>query len=122
MSDKRLHVIANSAEAAAYWAIHNGWPSHQVRRFNRVEQVMGMPRHQTAVHLLDFSDADCREAAHHLRARAWDIYESIGLERINALAFFEYDEEDCPGHVAWERNPKVCGRCGVHIDSLRPER
>lgn len=28
--------------------------------------------------------------------------------------------EDCPGHVASEYNPKICGRCGVHIDSLRP--
>lgn len=30
-------------------------------------------------------------------------------------------EEECPGHVAWEHNPKICGRCGIHIDSLRPE-
>jgi hypothetical protein len=30
-------------------------------------------------------------------------------------------EEGCPGHVASDGNPKVCGRCGVHIDSLRPE-
>lgn len=32
-----------------------------------------------------------------------------------------YAEEDCPGHVASEHDPKVCGRCGVHIDSLRPD-
>ncbi|MGY3588062.1 hypothetical protein [Bradyrhizobium sp. USDA 4350] len=30
------------------------------------------------------------------------------------------DEDDCPGHVASDADPKVCGRCGVHIDSLRP--
>lgn len=29
-------------------------------------------------------------------------------------------EENCPGHVASENDPKVCGRCGTHIDSLRP--
>ncbi len=29
-----------------------------------------------------------------------------------------YAEEMCPGHVASE-NPKVCRRCGIHIDSLR---
>lgn len=28
-------------------------------------------------------------------------------------------EQNCPGHVASERNPKICGRCGCHIDSLR---
>lgn len=31
-----------------------------------------------------------------------------------------WTEDDCPGHVASDRDPKVCGRCGVHIDSLRP--
>lgn len=29
-------------------------------------------------------------------------------------------EDACAGHVASENDPKVCGRCGVHIDSLRP--
>lgn len=28
-------------------------------------------------------------------------------------------EDNCPGHVASEADPKVCGRCGIHIDSLR---
>lgn len=31
-----------------------------------------------------------------------------------------FTEEACPGHVASENDPKVCGRCGIHIDSLRP--
>ncbi|MGJ5163208.1 hypothetical protein [Bradyrhizobium sp. HKCCYLR1051] len=30
------------------------------------------------------------------------------------------NENACPGHVASPADPKVCGRCGVHIDSLRP--
>lgn len=29
-------------------------------------------------------------------------------------------EGECPGHVASIVSPKVCGRCGTHIDSLRP--
>lgn len=29
-------------------------------------------------------------------------------------------EQACPGHVASHDNPKVCARCGVNIDSLRP--
>ncbi len=28
---------------------------------------------------------------------------------------------DCPGHVASASDPKVCGYCGIHIDSLRPD-
>jgi hypothetical protein len=32
-----------------------------------------------------------------------------------------YGQEECPGHVASESDPKVCGRCGIHIDELRPE-
>lgn len=27
----------------------------------------------------------------------------------------------CPAHIASETNPKVCGRCGIHIDDLRPD-
>jgi hypothetical protein len=34
---------------------------------------------------------------------------------------FKDGEWQCAGHVASERNPKICGRCGVHIDELRPE-
>lgn len=34
---------------------------------------------------------------------------------------YDYSEEDCPEHVASDSDPKVCGRCGAHIDSLRPE-
>jgi hypothetical protein len=30
-------------------------------------------------------------------------------------------EEECPGHVASIMDPKVCGRCGTHVDSLRPD-
>lgn len=30
------------------------------------------------------------------------------------------DENDCPGHVSSEHDPKICAHCGVHIDLLRP--
>ena len=32
----------------------------------------------------------------------------------------KFREEDCPGHVASGSDSKICGNCGVHIDSLRP--
>jgi hypothetical protein len=32
----------------------------------------------------------------------------------------KFTEDTCPGHVASNNDPKVCARCGVHIDSLRP--
>jgi hypothetical protein len=31
-----------------------------------------------------------------------------------------FGDENCPGHVASESDPKICGRCGIHIDALRP--
>jgi len=34
---------------------------------------------------------------------------------------FHYDDAACPGHVASKFNRKVCGLCGVHIDSFRPD-
>ena len=30
-------------------------------------------------------------------------------------------EDDCPGHIAGESSRKTCGRCGIHIDELRPD-
>lgn len=33
---------------------------------------------------------------------------------------FPYSEECCPGHVASKANGKICGNCGVHVDSFRP--
>jgi hypothetical protein len=30
----------------------------------------------------------------------------------------EFTPETCPGHVASEADPQVCGRCGVHIDEV----
>lgn len=32
-----------------------------------------------------------------------------------------YGEEECPGHVASEIDSKVCGRCGIHVNDLRPD-
>lgn len=29
-------------------------------------------------------------------------------------------QDVCSGHVASTADPKVCGRCGIHIDELRP--
>lgn len=31
----------------------------------------------------------------------------------------QFLEDECPGHVASKRDPKVCGRCGLHVDALR---
>lgn len=36
--------------------------------------------------------------------------------RVNGVS-----EENCPGHVASDADPKICAHCGTHIDSLRPE-
>jgi hypothetical protein len=45
----------------------------------------------------------------------WFYGEKIAGQRVN------FTEETCPDHVASESNPKICGRCGVHIDSFRPD-
>lgn len=31
-----------------------------------------------------------------------------------------YELDACPGHVASDADPKICGRCGIHINELRP--
>lgn len=27
-------------------------------------------------------------------------------------------EQNCPGHIASDQNPKICARCGVHVNNL----
>jgi hypothetical protein len=38
---------------------------------------------------------------------------------LRSLSF--YIDDNCPGHVASVGDPKLCGRCGVHVDSFRPD-
>lgn len=45
----------------------------------------------------------------------------LGTKHPPVMIEVGYTEETCPGHVASKGDPKVCGRCGVHIDSLRPD-
>jgi hypothetical protein len=58
-------------------------------------------------------------------AGAWDGRPAQSADRIcrwlGRLFADTYAEESCPGHVASERDAKICGRCGIHIDSLRPD-
>ena len=58
--------------------------------------------------------AVCMPATLAARIAKADFVEKI------APGFIAFDEQDCPGHVASNDDPKVCGRCGTHIDSLRP--
>lgn len=39
--------------------------------------------------------------------------------KITMPVFKCMDENDCSGHVASANDAMVCGRCGVHINSLR---
>lgn len=41
------------------------------------------------------------------------------MPKTPSLRLVGSSEEACPGHVASDIDPKVCGQCGVHIDSLR---
>lgn len=42
-----------------------------------------------------------------------------GDEIERARAELILDEDMCIGHVASANDPKICGRCGIHVDSLR---
>ncbi len=59
------------------------------------------------------------------RAPTWNDCQTDGhylcAECCHRAPTKEFAEEDCPGHVASEFDPKICGRCGTHIDSLRPD-
>ena len=38
-------------------------------------------------------------------------------ETIARLLARKREAGDCPGHVASERDPKICGRCGTHVEA-----
>jgi hypothetical protein len=38
-----------------------------------------------------------------------------------AIGEYRFDEDACPGHVASARDPRVCGRCGASVESMRPD-
>ncbi|RUY12614.1 hypothetical protein EOA25_02860 [Mesorhizobium sp. M2A.F.Ca.ET.040.01.1.1] len=44
--------------------------------------------------------------------------DTVGKALAAALSAYQHF---CPGHIASDRDPKVCGRCGIHIDELRPD-
>lgn len=55
------------------------------------------------------------------RSLTWSVFaETNDREREAGRPAFDL-EEACPSHVASVADPKVCGRCGIHIDSLRPD-
>jgi hypothetical protein len=50
-----------------------------------------------------------------------DAMEGRALAAEERLRAAQFTEEACPGHVASPGDPKVCARCGVHIDTFRPD-
>lgn len=64
---------------------------------------------------MPWTDAQWREALEsattHYRA----------MQTIIACVKARADEVRCTGHVASDKDPKRCGRCGIHIDELRPD-
>jgi hypothetical protein len=60
---------------------------------------------------------------HNHLAGAGNIGEHADVVRTCArhLLSFIGDDESCPGHVASRSDPKICGLCGLHIDSLLPD-
>lgn len=80
------------------FSLYPRWTADHMKaiRFTRKEDA------ETIVSVMD-STAKCRAVEH-----SW-------------MASPPISEENCSGHVASENDAKVCGRCGVHIDSFRPD-
>tara|TARA_R110002020_G_scaffold34066_35_gene103986 strand:- start:14891 stop:15118 length:228 start_codon:yes stop_codon:yes gene_type:complete len=66
----------------------------------------------TAYALID--GAICHQAGPGYR------WEPVGDQETDML-LARLTAEGCSGHVASASDPKICGRCGVHIDELRPD-
>lgn len=48
------------------------------------------------------------------------LFDRIALSKA-LWKLLEREHVRCPGHVASATDPKRCGRCGIHIDELRPD-
>ena len=87
---------------------------------------------QEAAETAHLSCPECEgEEIPELCPKCFPLYDDARIKRRLAIAkataapadpsaLPQSQENDCPGHVASENDPKVCGRCGTHIDSLRP--
>lgn len=56
------------------------------------------------------------------RIRQRSMKKELHLQEWHSLAHMQsegYTEDNCPGHVASAHNSKYCGRCGIHVESLR---
>jgi hypothetical protein len=76
------------------------------------------------VHALLFDEAGLPIAQMTVNAKIVELFQNAlyqrAAEHAEAGAGFQFTEEQCPGHVASKKDPKVCGLCGTHIDSMRP--
>lgn len=56
--------------------------------------------------------------SHHI---AHDMKAGRFPNRSSVDVFLAELQDQCPGHVASDEDAKVCGLCGIHIDSLRQD-
>jgi hypothetical protein len=70
---------------------------------------------------------DCDDRTRNLHFTYADAVLALGLgrafgdRRFERIQTYPHTEESCPGHAASSEDPKVCGRCGTHVHSLRPD-
>ncbi len=72
--------------------------------------------------LLSIGDEAYREIKALLLAAGYDhAINDKGEIDMHGIALVPIEENDCAGHIASRDDPKRCARCGVHVDSLRPD-
>ncbi|RWE78520.1 MAG: hypothetical protein EOS63_17340 [Mesorhizobium sp.] len=79
-------------------------------------------RDTTSIHAVirdktDLAKVYAEDGAFHSAARVLEDLATI----VSRHAMSEAGMVGCPGHVASATDPKVCARCGIHIDELRPD-
>lgn len=101
---------------------HSGGKPHAVGdRGQRYEvRATGYPKdEQSVIGWTDRGDGAARMAS-AIRKAPGCVSTEVFDRAENRLIAVMFTEQHCPGHVASMADPKVCGKCGVHIDSLRP--
>lgn len=68
---------------------------------------------------LSYIDGEVRGIMHSDIIKARAVLAAIDEQPPAPATAYLYTEEACPKHVASTTDKKVCGNCGVHVDSFR---
>jgi hypothetical protein len=112
---ERIHIPQGEEIEPGTWCVLSG--GELLHRCPQCKRGSEMLNHSvTPTGEVNASIECCPPCTYHV----WAILDGWIYGEKRAGQSVVFDEHACPAHIASERDPKICGRCGANIDSLRP--